>query len=91
MPAATGNRRSFLEVSAGLVGTALASGCGDVHFDEAYRPWNLYGFPDDKIGLVTLVDRTFDKVTSHHPPTQNVADLRLVDVVIEGKTIRSPA
>jgi polygalacturonase len=62
----------------------------DVHFDEAYRPWNLYGFPDDKIGLVTLVDCTFDKVTSHHPPTENVADLKLVDVVIEGKKIRSP-
>ena len=31
----------------------------NVHFDEAYRAWNLYGFPDDKIGRVTLVDCTF--------------------------------
>jgi polygalacturonase len=61
-----------------------------VHFDEAYRPWNLYGFPDDKIGLVTLVDCTFDKVVSHHPPTSNVSELKLVDVVIEGKKVRSP-
>jgi polygalacturonase len=62
----------------------------NVHFTEAYRPWNLYGFPDDKIGRVTMVDCTFDKVVSHHSPTQDVAHLTLVDVVVEGKKLRSP-
>jgi polygalacturonase len=59
----------------------------DVHFDEAYRAWSLYGYPDDKIGLVTLVDCTFDKVHGHHPPARNVADFNLVNVVIEGKRV----
>jgi polygalacturonase len=62
----------------------------NVHFDEAYRAWNLYGFPDDKIGLVTLVDCTFDRVVSHHPPTSNVSELQLINVVVEGKQIGSP-
>jgi polygalacturonase len=62
----------------------------NVHFDEAYRAWNLYGFPEDKIGLVTMVDCTFDKVVSHHPPTSNISELKLVDVVIEGRKIRDP-
>ena len=59
----------------------------NVHFEEAFRAWNLYGYPDDKIGRVTLVDCEFDKVFGHHPPTQDVADLRLINVVIEGQRI----
>jgi len=62
----------------------------NVHFDEAYRAWNLYGFPDDKIGLVCLTDCTFDKVISNHRPTQNVSELQLVNVVIEGERIDRP-
>jgi hypothetical protein len=45
---------------------------------------------DDKIGLVTMVDCTFDKVVSYHPPTSNISELKLVDVVIEGRKIRDP-
>jgi polygalacturonase len=62
----------------------------DVHIAEAYWAWNLYGYPDDKIGLVTMIDCTFDKVINHHPPAVNISELRLVDVVIEGKRARSP-
>lgn len=59
----------------------------DVHFDEAYRAWSLYGYPDDKIGRVTMIDCTFDKVHGRHPPRRNVSDFTLIDVVIEGKKV----
>ena len=62
----------------------------NVHFDEAYRPWNLYGYPDDKIGLVTMVDCEFDKVIGHHPAVSNVSQFKLVNVTIEGKQVQSP-
>ncbi len=62
----------------------------NVHFDEAYRPWNLYGYPDDKIGLVTMVDCEFDRVIGHHPAVSNVSEFKLVNVTIAGKPVQSP-
>ena len=62
----------------------------NVRFDEAFRPWNLYGFPDDKIGTVAMIDCTFDKVFGHHPAASNVSDFKLVNVVVEGTQIDSP-
>ena len=60
----------------------------NVHFAEAERAWSMHAYPDDKIGLVAVVDCTFDKV-NHPPETIDVADLTLVDVVVHGTRIRS--
>ena len=59
----------------------------NIHFDEAYRAWSLYGYPDDKIGLVSMIDCTFDKVHGQHPPRRNVSNFELINVVIEGKKV----
>lgn len=60
----------------------------NVTFDEAERAWSMHGFPDDKIGLVNLIDCTFTRV-NRPPQVSNVAELRLDHVVIAGKTVKA--